>query len=183
VGRPRLAPYDAGRLVIDFEPTLMLGNGGKRIVAPGEHEFGRSIQPHAEISTMVKLLPTMEAASPRGAYRAPRSVTALRINRYVARRKGSSARARKHLEGRSFIVGNSFTIVDISAWGWIDRAKFVLPGATIRLLRFPTSSVGSNRSTKRQPSQGARAGRTHAFKKKSTRRRGARCSLQLSAAA
>ena len=30
----------------------------------------------------------------------------------------------KHLEGRSFIVGSGYTIADISAWGWIDRAGF-----------------------------------------------------------
>ena len=33
------------------------------------------------------------------------------------------------LEGRSFIVGGDSTIADISAWGWIDRANFVLAGS------------------------------------------------------
>jgi GST-like protein len=33
-----------------------------------------------------------------------------------------------HLAGRPFIVGNTYTIVDISAWGWIDRASLVLKG-------------------------------------------------------
>jgi glutathione S-transferase len=26
-----------------------------------------------------------------------------------------------HLKGRNFIVGDSYTIADISAWGWLDR--------------------------------------------------------------
>ncbi|HCK17784.1 MAG TPA: glutathione S-transferase, partial [Thalassospira sp.] len=30
-----------------------------------------------------------------------------------------------HLEGRDFIVGDEMTIVDISAWGWVDKAPFV----------------------------------------------------------
>jgi GST-like protein len=33
------------------------------------------------------------------------------------------------LAGREFIVGNQYTIVDISAWGWIDRASRVLGSA------------------------------------------------------
>ena len=33
-----------------------------------------------------------------------------------------------HLAGRDYIVGNSYTIADISAWGWIDRAAIVLGG-------------------------------------------------------
>lgn len=33
-----------------------------------------------------------------------------------------------HLEGRKFIVGDTYTIADISAWGWLDRAARVLKG-------------------------------------------------------
>lgn len=32
----------------------------------------------------------------------------------------------KHLKGRDFIVGNTFTIVDIAAWAWVDRAALTL---------------------------------------------------------
>ncbi|MGF1502413.1 MAG: glutathione S-transferase family protein [Paracoccaceae bacterium] len=32
----------------------------------------------------------------------------------------------KHLEGREFIVGPDYTIVDISGWGWVDRHVRVL---------------------------------------------------------
>ncbi len=30
------------------------------------------------------------------------------------------------MAGREFIVGNEYTIVDVSAWGCIDKAPFVL---------------------------------------------------------
>ena len=31
-----------------------------------------------------------------------------------------------HLEGREFIVSDEFTIADVAAWGWIDKAQVVL---------------------------------------------------------
>jgi len=43
----------------------------------------------------------------------------------------------EHLKGREFIVGNSFTIADISAWGWLDRASRVRKGAEDPLAPFP----------------------------------------------
>ena len=42
-----------------------------------------------------------------------------------------------HLAGRDFIVGGQFTIADISAWGWIDRASRVRKGAEDPLGPFP----------------------------------------------
>ncbi len=39
--------------------------------------------------------------------------------------------------GRAFIVGEEYTIVDMSAWGWIDRAAVVLPGSDTPLAPFP----------------------------------------------
>lgn len=42
-----------------------------------------------------------------------------------------------HLEGRSFIVGDHYTIVDISAWGWLDRAARVMKGEDRPLERWP----------------------------------------------
>ena len=43
----------------------------------------------------------------------------------------------EHLKGREFIVGNRFTIADISAWGWLDRASRVRKGAEDPLAPFP----------------------------------------------
>ena len=42
-----------------------------------------------------------------------------------------------HLEGRTYIVGGAYTIADMSAWGWLDRASRVLKGADDPLAPFP----------------------------------------------
>ena len=42
-----------------------------------------------------------------------------------------------HLKGRDFIVGRELSIVDMSAWGWIDRAPIVLPGEADPLAAYP----------------------------------------------
>jgi GST-like protein len=47
------------------------------------------------------------------------------INRYRREAERHYEVLDKHLAGRSFIVGDSYTIADISAWGWIDRATTV----------------------------------------------------------
>ena len=41
------------------------------------------------------------------------------------------------LKGRDFIVGNDYSIVDMSAWGWIDRAAIVLPGEADPIAAYP----------------------------------------------
>jgi GST-like protein len=42
-----------------------------------------------------------------------------------------------HLKGREYIVGSAYSIVDINAWGWLDRASFVLPGDADPLIPYP----------------------------------------------
>ncbi len=42
-----------------------------------------------------------------------------------------------HMEGRTFIVGDDYTIADMSAWGWLDRASRVLKGEDAPLAAFP----------------------------------------------
>ena len=41
------------------------------------------------------------------------------------------------LKGREYIVGSAYSIVDMNAWGWLDRASFVLPGAADPLAPYP----------------------------------------------
>ncbi|QIZ75805.1 glutathione S-transferase family protein [Ferrimonas lipolytica] len=48
------------------------------------------------------------------------------INRYLREAQRHYSVLDKHLTGRNFIVGESLTIADISAWGWIDKAAVVL---------------------------------------------------------
>lgn len=42
-----------------------------------------------------------------------------------------------HLDGRTYIVGNDYTIADMSAWGWVDRASRVLKGEGDPLAAYP----------------------------------------------
>lgn len=50
------------------------------------------------------------------------------INRYRREAERHYEVLDNHLAGRTFIVGDSYTIADISAWGWLDRAPVVLGG-------------------------------------------------------
>ncbi|MCX4194625.1 glutathione S-transferase N-terminal domain-containing protein [Methylobacterium organophilum] len=43
----------------------------------------------------------------------------------------------EHLAKREWIVGNEYTIADISAWGWLDRASRVLKGEAEPLAAYP----------------------------------------------
>ena len=42
-----------------------------------------------------------------------------------------------HLSGRDFIVGSDYTIADISAWGWLDRAPRIFKGVEDPLKSYP----------------------------------------------
>lgn len=50
------------------------------------------------------------------------------VNRYRREAERHYEILDHHLAGRDFVVGNEYTIADISAWGWIDRAGVVLGG-------------------------------------------------------
>ena len=59
------------------------------------------------------------------------------INRYRREVERHYAVLDKHLAGRSTIVGADYTIVDMSAWGWLDRAAVALAGDGDPLAAFP----------------------------------------------
>ena len=42
-----------------------------------------------------------------------------------------------HLTDRDYIVGDAYSIADMSAWGWLDRAAVALPGETHPLVGLP----------------------------------------------
>lgn len=48
------------------------------------------------------------------------------INRYQRETQRHYEVLDAHLENRDYIVGDSYSIADISAWGWIDKAGFIL---------------------------------------------------------
>jgi GST-like protein len=70
-----------------------------------------------------------------------------------------------HLVGRDYIVGGSYTIADISAWGWLDRASRVLKGEADPLAAFPELKRWFAAIDARPAVARARAvGKGHAFK-------------------
>jgi GST-like protein len=88
------------------------------------------------------------------------------INRFRREAERHYAVLDKHLEGRSFMVGSGYTIADISAWGWIDRANFVLAGSDDPLAPYPNIKRWFQAINDRPAVARARAvGRGHAFKK------------------
>jgi GSH-dependent disulfide-bond oxidoreductase len=59
------------------------------------------------------------------------------INRYRREAERHNQVLNDHLQGRTFIVGDNYTIADISAWGWLDRASRVRKGADDPLGSYP----------------------------------------------
>ncbi|MEN2988985.1 glutathione S-transferase N-terminal domain-containing protein [Tistrella sp. BH-R2-4] len=59
------------------------------------------------------------------------------VNRYRREAERHYQVLEDHMAGRDYIVGDSYTIADISAWGWLERASRVLKGAEPPLAGFP----------------------------------------------
>lgn len=59
------------------------------------------------------------------------------VNRYRREAERHYQVLNDHLEGRDYIVGNKYSIADMSAWGWLDRASRVRKGAEDPLAPFP----------------------------------------------
>jgi GST-like protein len=96
---------------------------------------------------------------------APEKV-AYAVNRYRREIERHYEVLDKHLKGREFIVGKEYSIADISAWGWLDRAPRVLPGDTNPLRAFPNMERWFRAIDSRPAVAKARAvGKDHAFKK------------------
>ena len=71
-----------------------------------------------------------------------------------------------HLVGREFIVGDAYTIADMSAWGWLDRASRVMKGLDDPLGAFPNLKRLFQTVDARPAVVRARAvGKQHDFKK------------------
>jgi len=88
------------------------------------------------------------------------------INRYRREVERHYSVLNDHLEGRPFIAGTAYSIVDMSAWGWLDRANRVLPGDDDALARFPHLKRWFQTIDARPAVARARdVGKDHAFKK------------------
>lgn len=59
------------------------------------------------------------------------------INRYRRETERHYQVLEDHLDGRQFILGADYSIADMSAWGWLDRAARVLKGLDDPLAAFP----------------------------------------------
>jgi GST-like protein len=59
------------------------------------------------------------------------------VNRYRREAERHYKVLDDHLADRTFIVGDEYTIADISAWGWLDKASRVLKGAEDPLAAYP----------------------------------------------
>ena len=59
------------------------------------------------------------------------------VNRYRREAERHCQVLNDHLRSRQFIVGDTYTIADISAWGWLDRASRVLKGTDDPLSSYP----------------------------------------------
>lgn len=71
----------------------------------------------------------------------------------------------ERLAGRDYFVGDEYTIVDMSAWGWIARVAFVLPGSDDPLAPYPNLKRWFAAIDARPAAARARqAGADHAFK-------------------
>jgi GSH-dependent disulfide-bond oxidoreductase len=59
------------------------------------------------------------------------------VNRYRREAERHYQVLNDYLVDRKFIVGDTYTIADISAWGWLDRASRVRKGVDDPLAAFP----------------------------------------------
>ena len=88
------------------------------------------------------------------------------VNRYRREAERHYQVLNDHLEGRTYIVGDTYTIADISSWGWLDRATYVRKGADDPLASFPNLKRLFETVNARPAVVRARAvGKEHPFKK------------------
>jgi GST-like protein len=88
------------------------------------------------------------------------------VNRYRREIERHYSVLDRHLAGREAIVGEEYTIADMSGWGWLDRAPRVLNNATDPLAPFPNLKRWFERIDSRPAVARARSvGKTHSFKK------------------
>jgi GST-like protein len=88
------------------------------------------------------------------------------VNRYHREAERHYRVLDSQLAGRDYIVGSDYTIVDMSAWGWIDRTSRVMKGADDPLAPFPNVKRWFTAIDGRPAVTRARAiGKDHEFKK------------------
>jgi GST-like protein len=87
------------------------------------------------------------------------------VNRYRREAERHYQVLNDHLAGRAFIVGETYTIADMSAWGWLVRASRVRKGADDPLGPYPHLKRLFETADARPAATRARAvGTDHTFK-------------------
>jgi GSH-dependent disulfide-bond oxidoreductase len=88
------------------------------------------------------------------------------VNRYRREAERHYQVLNDHLEGRTYIVGDTYTIADISAWGWLDRASRVRKGAADPLAPFPNlKRLFETVDARPAVARARNVGKDHPFKK------------------
>ncbi|HWK72488.1 MAG TPA: glutathione binding-like protein [Burkholderiaceae bacterium] len=88
------------------------------------------------------------------------------VNRYRREAERHYQVLNDHLEGRDYIVGDSYTIADMSAWGWLDRASRVRKGEDEPLQAFPNlKRLFKNVDARPAAARAREVGKDHAFKR------------------
>ena len=88
------------------------------------------------------------------------------VNRYRREAERHYQVLNDHMAARTFVVGDSYTIADISAWGWLDRASRVRKGEADPLGPFPNLKRWFDAIDARPAASRARTvGAGHDFKK------------------
>lgn len=99
------------------------------------------------------------------------------VNRYLREAQRHYEVLEKHMEGRVFIVGNEYTIVDVAAWGWIDKAPVVLGEEGLE--PYPNLKRWFNAiNTRPAALRAARLVKTLSLKPNVMKKRSERCFLQ-----
>lgn len=87
------------------------------------------------------------------------------VNRYRREAERHYRVLDEHMTGRDFILGATYSIADMSAWGWLDRASRVRKGETDPLSAFPNLKRLFDTVDARPAAARARqVGKEHAFK-------------------
>ncbi|MGH8599175.1 MAG: glutathione S-transferase family protein [Burkholderiales bacterium] len=88
------------------------------------------------------------------------------VNRYRREAERHYQVLDDHLEGRTWIVSNTCTIADMSAWGWLDRASRVRKGAEDPLGPYPNlKRLFETIDARPAATQARNVGKHHTFKK------------------
>jgi GST-like protein len=88
------------------------------------------------------------------------------VNRYRREAERHYQVLEDRMAGRDYLVGEEYTIADMSAWGWLERAPRVLPGDGGGLEPYPNLKRWFASIDARPAAARARAvGSGHAFKK------------------